>query len=83
MATAADRAHADFDVCQWQCRVCSYERYHRVIMSRGNNANYHTQFFARSRCSVMFLLPANVNALNAALVVDVRTVTEFRVKAGR
>lgn len=50
-------------VAAWQCRVCSYERYHRVSVIKRNGVRYETAFFACSRCSVMFLNPTQFNAL--------------------
>lgn len=79
MAAVPHQDTASLGIHQWQCRVCGYERFHRVVVPKGNNTYYTTQFHACSRCSVMFLLPASFNALNPAPTVDVRTVTEFRI----
>jgi hypothetical protein len=40
---------------QWKCRLCGFDRYHRVSVLRKNGARYETPFLACSRCSVMFL----------------------------
>jgi len=53
-------------VSAWRCRLCSYERYHRVSVTRKNGARYETAFFACSQCSVMFLNPTQFNALGHA-----------------
>jgi hypothetical protein len=49
-------------VSTWHCRLCSYERYHRVSVVKKNGARYETAFFACSQCSVMFLNPTQFNA---------------------
>ncbi|HEY2808930.1 MAG TPA: hypothetical protein VGI91_09055 [Steroidobacteraceae bacterium] len=46
---------------QWRCRMCSYERYHRVSVLRKDGSRYETSFFACSKCSVMFLNPQQWN----------------------
>src|SRR5580698_3771530 len=48
-------------VDSWRCRMCGYERYHRVSVPRKNGAKYETSFYACSKCSVMFLNPAQWN----------------------
>jgi len=40
---------------QWNCRVCGFDRYHRVAVKRKNGTRYETEFFACSGCSVMFV----------------------------
>jgi hypothetical protein len=47
---------------QWRCRICNFERYHRVSVLRKNGTRYETSFHACSQCSVMFLNPAQWNA---------------------
>jgi hypothetical protein len=42
-------------MAQWRCRVCGFERYHRVAVLKKNGQRYETAFFACSGCSVMFL----------------------------
>lgn len=39
----------------WCCRVCGFNRYHRVSVLRKNGSKYETSFYACSACSVMFL----------------------------
>jgi hypothetical protein len=65
----------------WQCRVCGYDRFFRVVVPRPNNKTYATQFFDCSKCQVMFFNPASFNALNDKPVVDVLPSREFRIKA--
>jgi hypothetical protein len=43
---------------QWRCRLCGFDRYHRVTVLRKSGARYDTPFNACSQCSVMFLNPA-------------------------
>ncbi len=43
----------------WRCRVCAFDRYHRVSVLRKNGARYETSFFACSQCSVMFVNPTH------------------------
>jgi hypothetical protein len=50
----------------WRCRLCAFERYHRVSVLRKNGSRYETQFFACSQCSVMFLNPTQFNAFSTA-----------------
>jgi hypothetical protein len=50
----------------WRCRVCDYERYHRVAVLRKNGTRYETEFFACSQCSVMFLNPSQFNTYSTA-----------------
>jgi hypothetical protein len=51
---------------QWRCRLCSYERYHRVSVLRKDGSRYDTSFFAWSQCSVMFLNPEQWNGCSSA-----------------
>jgi len=51
---------------QWRCRVCSFDRYHRVTVLRKSGARYETPFSACSQCSVMFLNPAQFAANSTA-----------------
>ncbi len=53
-------------VGQWKCRICGFDRWHNVTVRRKNGALYHTSFYACSRCSVMFLNPAQFNELSTA-----------------
>jgi hypothetical protein len=69
------------DATNWKCRVCGFERFYRVVVTRANNQQYHTQFFACSQCQVMFHNPANFNSYNDKPIVDVRPSQEFRIKA--
>ena len=54
------------EVAQWECRVCGFDRWHNISVRRKNGALYHTNFYACSSCSVMFLNPAQFNALSTA-----------------
>ena len=51
---------------QWQCRLCGFDRYHRVSVLRKTGARYDTPFYACSRCSVMFLNAAQFDAHSTA-----------------
>jgi hypothetical protein len=51
---------------QWGCRLCGFDRYHRVIVLRKSGARYETPFSACSQCSVMFLNPAQFGANSTA-----------------
>jgi hypothetical protein len=51
---------------QWRCRVCGFERYHRVSVPRKNGVRYETSFFACSQCSVMFLTPRQFDVHSTA-----------------
>jgi hypothetical protein len=51
---------------QWKCRLYGFERYHRVTVLRKTGARYETSFYACSRCSVMFLNPAQFDANSTA-----------------
>ncbi|HZO23313.1 MAG TPA: hypothetical protein VFB37_12495 [Steroidobacteraceae bacterium] len=46
----------------WRCRVCGFDRYHRVSVMRKNGARYETSFYACSACSVMFLNDSQFDA---------------------
>lgn len=50
----------------WRCRVCGFERHHRISVMRKNGGRYETQFFACSLCSVMFMNPTQFNAFSTA-----------------
>jgi hypothetical protein len=52
---------------QWRCRVCGFERYHRVSVLRKNGSRYETAFHACSQCSVMFLNPSQFDANSTAV----------------
>ena len=51
---------------QWKCRLCGFDRYHRVAVLRKTGARYETPFYACSRCSVMFLNAAQFDANGTA-----------------
>jgi hypothetical protein len=51
---------------QWRCRLCGFDRYHRVTVLRKSGARYETPFSACSQCSVMFLNPAQFDANSTA-----------------
>ena len=51
---------------QWKCRLCGFDRYHRVSVLRKTGARYETPFCACSRCSVMFLNAAQFDANSTA-----------------
>ena len=52
-------------MAQWRCRVCGFERYHRVAVLKKNGQRYETSFLACSGCSVMFLNDTTFNALHS------------------
>jgi hypothetical protein len=54
------------DTRQWRCRLCGFDRFHRVAVMRKNGVRYETTFFACSGCSVMFLNDHQFNALENA-----------------
>ena len=51
---------------QWRCRICGFDRYHRVSVLRKNGTRYETEFHACSQCSVMLLSPAQFDANSIA-----------------
>lgn len=51
---------------QWRCRICGFERFHRVSVLRKNGTRYETEFHACSQCSVMFLNPAQFDTNSTA-----------------
>jgi len=51
---------------KWRCRVCGFDRSHRVTVLRKSGARYETPFSACSQCSVMFLNPAQFDANSTA-----------------
>lgn len=51
---------------QWKCRLCGFDRYHRVSVPRKTGARYETPFFACSGCSVMFLNAVQFDAHSTA-----------------
>jgi hypothetical protein len=55
---------------QWRCRLCGFDRYHRVTVLRKYGARYETPFSACSQCSVMFLNPAQFDSNSAAPNVE-------------
>jgi hypothetical protein len=50
---------------QWQCRICDFERHHKISVVRKNDARYETSFYACSQCSTMFLNPFQFNKHSA------------------
>jgi hypothetical protein len=72
-------------VATWKCRLCDYERYHRVSVIKKNGVRYETAFFACSQCSVMFLNPAQFSALaQASPSIELPPiVTPIRNRRGR
>jgi hypothetical protein len=50
---------------QWRCRLCGFDRFHRVSVMRKNGTRYDTEFSACSQCSVMFLNAARFDAHSA------------------
>jgi hypothetical protein len=48
----------------WRCRICAFDRYHRVSVIKRNGSRYETQFFACSQCSVMFLNASQFNVFS-------------------
>jgi hypothetical protein len=54
------------DTRAWQCRVCGFERYYRVIVVKQNGKRYETSFLACSGCSVMFTNENQFNAIGQA-----------------
>jgi hypothetical protein len=65
---------------QWRCRLCGFERYHRVAVLKKNGQRYETAFFACSGCSVMFVNDATFDGLHpvAADVEVPSSVTQLR-----
>ena len=51
---------------KWMCRLCGFDRYHRVSVLRKTGARYETPFLACSGCSVMFLNAAQFDANGTA-----------------
>jgi hypothetical protein len=51
---------------QWRCRVCGFDRYHRVTVLRRSGTRYETPFNACSQCSVMFLNASQFDAHSTA-----------------
>lgn len=69
-------------MAQWRCRLCGFERYHRVAVLRKNGQRYETAFFACSGCTVMFTNDSTFNGLHPisteAEVLEV--VTPLRIR---
>lgn len=60
---------------KWRCRVCGFERYHRVAVLKKNGQRYETAFFACSGCSVMFVNDSTFNGMHpVAADLDVAAV---------
>lgn len=51
---------------QWRCRLCGFDRYHRVTVLRRNGVRYETPFSACSQCAVMFLNATQFDANGSA-----------------
>lgn len=51
-------------MAHWRCRLCGFERYHRVAVLKKNGQRYETSFLACSGCSVMFVNDSTFNALH-------------------
>jgi hypothetical protein len=69
---------------QWRCRVCGFDRYHRVAALRKSGARYETPFSACSQCSVMFLNPTQFDANSmAAPNVEVSPTVVTPMRRGR
>lgn len=69
---------------QWKCRVCGFDRYHRVSVLRKTGARYETPFCACSQCSAMFLNAAQFDANSTAhpSVEFPTVVTSMRLRRG-
>jgi hypothetical protein len=65
---------------QWQCRLCGFDRFHRVSVLRKTGVRYETPFLACSGCSVMFINPSqfDTNSSAAPNVEMPPIVTELR-----
>lgn len=65
---------------QWRCRLCGFERFHRVAVLKKNGQRYETPFLACSGCSVMFLNDTTFNGLHviAAAAEVAAVVTPIR-----
>jgi hypothetical protein len=46
---------------QWRCRVCDFDRHHKISVVRKSGSRYETSFYACSNCSTMFLNPYQFN----------------------
>lgn len=64
-------------MAQWRCRVCGFERYHRVAVLKKNGQRYETASFASSECSVMFLNDSTFNGLHL-IAADVEAANGCR-----
>jgi hypothetical protein len=51
---------------QWRCRLCGFDRFHRVSVLRKSGVRYETPFHACSGCSAMFLNPSQLDANSTA-----------------
>ncbi len=51
---------------QWRCRLCGFDRYHRVTVLRKAGVRNETPFSACSQCSVMFLNESQFDANSRA-----------------
>jgi hypothetical protein len=81
--TAATAAPYDslMTLTQWRCRICGFDRYHRVSVLRKNGSRYETEFHACSQCSVMFLSPAHFDEnsqASANIEVSPTVITPLR-----
>ncbi len=79
MASAAVRVYDPY-MAQWRCRLCGFERYHRVAVLKRSGQRYETTFFACNGYSIMFLNDATFNGLHiiAADVAVPAVVTPIR-----
>jgi hypothetical protein len=51
---------------QWRCRICGFDRCHRVSVLRKTGVRYETPFLACSQCSVMFTNASQFDANSTA-----------------
>jgi hypothetical protein len=70
-------------MAQWRCRLCGFEKYHRVAVLKKNGQRYETAFFACSGCSVMFLNDSTFNAWHDTRAVDVELLPNVTPIRGR
>ena len=52
-------------MAQRRCRLCGFDRFHRIAVLKKNGQRYETSFFACSGCSVMFINDATFNDLHS------------------
>jgi hypothetical protein len=51
---------------QWSCRICGFDRFHRVSVLRKTGVRYETPFHACSGCSAIFLNTSQFDANSTA-----------------